>query len=159
VYWPDWKAGKVVVVVIAIFNCVVERLRMYRIVPFFPCNSTAFDGAVVTTRVISDVTCKTIHVHNTEAIRCPEIEKRLRDVNLTIVGIPYTETVALKSREMVNARVEEGNEVLWFVWSRKYPAKQDNVCLVAEFGMEIEDDPDVDPAIRNLFLIQLCAVK
>jgi hypothetical protein len=75
-----------------------------------------------------------------------------------VFGVPHTKTFLLEGGDMVEPRINEALHDLGLHWTRDKSARKDLPFLVPQLRGKISYDPNINPAIRGLIAVELCAV-
>lgn len=105
--------------------------------------------------MVTDGVAELCHRH---CVRQDQEQEDQRDDDLPIVGVPDAQALFLECRYMGKTRKQEGFNIPWGVWTQNDTSRKDISDLVAFFWSQIENNPDIDPAVGFFVLIKLHAV-
>ena len=96
--------------------------------------------------------------HGDRICQDQEYEKETESTPL-VVGVPDMQSLSLKGRDMSQSRKQEQVEILWPIWTRYDTSRQNILDLVVFIWSQVNNDPDIDPAIQLFVPIELRAVN
>lgn len=119
----------------------------------------ASDRAVKAAATAPFMANQSIMKRKARAVGSSKQEKQIRIEDSIKVGIPDLQSLALECRNMEKCWEQERVEVLGFIRSGDNNPRSDVNLLLVTVAIEIQENPDKDPAVGGLASIKLAAVK